>query len=629
MAATTARVTSVSSAMSQPLPLDSRSILVLHASVTGTAVDVAERIGRRARREGWAAQVKSVAQFNPVELLEHGLVVFVLPTTGNGQTPPQFVPLWTALLHPGLPPDFLEDLRYAVFALGDSSYGKYNWVGKKLSRRLDALGAHAVTERGEGDDQNEWGVESTFPGWLDELMSTIDPLYPRAPGFVPLAATARPPARVRLEKVASTSQQQQQQQQQQGANNGTDAAANAALLWTDDARWARLIKNERVTAPDWYQDVREIELEVEGVDPDERKRLYAAGDVLEIRPRNSDEDVNRFLQSAGWTEQADEVVAIYPTDSDQSLPPHLPSGYRTSLRHLLTYELDISSVPNYSFFEWLAHFCEGEMQERLREFASPAGYDELLDYARRPRRTINEVLYEFRSAQIPPEYIFDLLPLIRPRGFSISSSPSSHDGKVDLLVAIVTYKTILSVPRKGLTTSWLASLEPGARIPVRFDTSGLLKLPPTPAPLIMVGPGTGVAPFRALMEERVRAGADGTENLLFFGCRSVKADFYFRQFWQDLVDEGKLTLSIAPSRDQEDKVYVQHRIPEYASQIWDYITRGGYIYVCGSSTLMPKAVKKALLGVFRSQGALSDEATAEALWERLEKEGRIIEETWG
>jgi sulfite reductase alpha subunit-like flavoprotein len=124
---------STSTATSQPLPLDSRSLLVLHASVTGTAVDVAERIGRRARREGWAVQVKSVAQFNPVspfarepgrrsctdespqmELLEHGLVVFVLPTTGNGQTPPQFVPLWTALLHPGLPPDFLEDLRRVI-----------------------------------------------------------------------------------------------------------------------------------------------------------------------------------------------------------------------------------------------------------------------------------------------------------------------------------------------------------------------------------------------------------------------------------------------------------------------------------------------------------------------------------
>lgn len=104
-------------------------------------------------------------------------------------------------------------------------------------------------------------MESTFPGWLDELMSAIDPLFPPSADFVPLAATARPPARVRLEKVASTSQQRD------------SSDVNGGLLWTDDARWARLVKNVRVTAPEWYQDVREIELEIEGVDPDERNRL--------------------------------------------------------------------------------------------------------------------------------------------------------------------------------------------------------------------------------------------------------------------------------------------------------------------------------------------------------------------
>lgn len=114
-------------------------------------------------------------------------------------------------------------------------------------------------------------MESTFPGWLDELMSAIDPLFPPSADFVPLAATARPPARVRLEKVASTSQQRDCSSSVNGAS--APLPTNGALLWTDDARWARLVKNERVTAPEWYQDVREIELEIEGVDPDERNRL--------------------------------------------------------------------------------------------------------------------------------------------------------------------------------------------------------------------------------------------------------------------------------------------------------------------------------------------------------------------
>ncbi|GAA5923352.1 hypothetical protein JCM3775_007512 [Rhodotorula graminis] len=599
-----------------PLPLDSRAFLVLHASVTGTAIDTAERIGRRGRREGWNVTVKSVAQFNQAELLEHGLVVFVVPTTGNGAAPPQFLPLWTALLHPALPPDFLEDLRYAVFGLGDSSYGKYNWVGKKLSRRLDSLGAHAVVERGEGDDQNEWGVESTFPDWLDRFFTAIDPLFAPPPGFTKLPLTATPPPRARLDKVASPS-----------SSTATPPTADSApLLWTDDARWARLVRNDRVTREDWYQDVREVELEVEGVEPSERNRLYTAGDVLEIRPQNSPAEVERFLTSAGWTDLADDVVLVSPTDPAQPLPPHLPTPFRTSLRSLLTHELDISCVPHLSFFEWLAAFSEGDMEEKLRWFCEPAGQDDLIDYTLRPRRTINEVMYEFRAAKVPPEYVFDLLPPIRPRGFSISSSPASHDGKVDLLVAVVQYKTILSVPRQGLTTTYLSNLLVGSRLPIRFDPSGQLKLPAGTPPLIMVGPGTGVAPFRALMEERVRAGA--RENLLFFGCRSETADCYFRPYWDDLVERGWLTLSVAPSRDQDDKVYVQHKIPEHAARVWDYVQRGGHLYLCGSSTQMPKAVRKAVLTVFRDQGGLDDEG-AERAWDTMEREGRLVEETWG
>ncbi|GAA5889505.1 hypothetical protein JCM5296_005969 [Sporobolomyces johnsonii] len=593
-----------------PLPLDSRSLLVLHASVTGTAIDVAERIGRRGRREGWAVTVKGVAQFNQAELLETPLIVFVLPTTGNGHPPPSFVPLWTALLHPGLPPDLLEDLRYAVFGLGDSSYGKYNWVGKKMSRRLDALGAHAVIERGEGDDQNEWGVESTFPTWLDDLFTAIDPLFPPSPGFTKLPLSAVPPPRIRLEKAPSSS-----------------PVEMSPVPWAEDARWAKVVENRRATRDGWYQDVRNFEVELEGVEPDERTRLYTAGDVLEIRPQNSKEDVDRFLSSAGWTLLADTPFLVTPSNADQPLPPHLPVPFRTTLRYLLTYELDIASVPRLSFFEWLSYFSEGDMQEKLRWFAEPAGQDDLTDYTLRPRRTINEVMYEFRSASVPPEYVFDLLPPIRARGFSISSSPASHNGKVDLLVAIVQYQTILSTPRKGLTTSYISSLSPGARLPVRFDTSGILKLPPGTAPLIMVGPGTGVAPFRALMEERVRVGAH--ENLLFFGCRSAEKDFYFRDEWERFVERGELELSVAASRDQEDKIYVQHRIPEYADKIWDWLsTKGGYLYVCGSSTNMPKAVKKAILVVFQQQGSM-DESEAEAYWDGLERRGRVVEETWG
>lgn len=132
--------------------------MILHASITGTAVDLAARLALQAHRLGFAAQVHPINLFPPESLLAtDDPVVFLLPTTGNGTAPPSFLPLWNALLHPDLPRDFLEDLDYAVFGLGDSSYPKYNWVAKKFSRRMETLGAREIIQRGEGDDQNEFG----------------------------------------------------------------------------------------------------------------------------------------------------------------------------------------------------------------------------------------------------------------------------------------------------------------------------------------------------------------------------------------------------------------------------------------------------------------------------------------
>ncbi|KDE06917.1 hypothetical protein MVLG_02805 [Microbotryum lychnidis-dioicae p1A1 Lamole] len=615
-----------------PLPLESRSLWVVHATVTGTASDVAERIARRGVRAGWHTSVKHVSQFEKTELLELGLIVFVVPTTGNGATPPCFLPLWTSLLHPELPRDFLQDLRYAVFALGDSSYAKYNWAGKKLSRRLDNLGATAVVERGEADDQNLWGVESTFPSWLERFYQAIDPLFAPAPHFKPLSIDDVPPPRIRLTKVNP---------------NHEHAVSKEALSWANDARWAKVVEIKRTTPEDWFQDVRKFEVEFvkdELSKWDDEAIRYSAGDVLEIRPQNSPEDVDRFLSSAGWTELAHQPFRLEAYNENRPLPSHFPQPFITTLHYLLTYELDISGVPRLSFFEWLAHFSEGDMKEKLQFFCTGEGQDDLNDYTLRPRRTINEVMYEFRSAKVPIEYILDLLPPLRPRAFSIASTPEAHQGHVELLIAIVKYKTNMSTPRKGVCTSWLAGREVGEKMWVRFDRSGLLRSPVKRGrPLIMVGPGTGVAPFRALMEERIREGAK--DNMLFFGCRSLANDFHFQAEFSQMRDQGFLKLITAASRDQEDKIYVQHLIPSQSALIWDWIHQHrGSIYICGSSTNMPKSVKKAFLQVFiqnqsEGEGEGSDKENeeekrrvdqkAEAWWETLEKEGRIVEETWG
>ncbi|GAA5943020.1 NAPDH-dependent diflavin reductase [Sporobolomyces koalae] len=614
-----------------------RRLVILHASITGTALDLAHRISLQAHRLGFNPSVSSIARFPPAALITNDdPIVFILPTTGNGTAPPSFVPLWTALLHPDLPPDFLEHVQYATFGLGDSSYPKYNWVAKKFANRVSALGAHEILPLAYGDDQNEFGVESTFPQWSDELFAQLERLYPCPQGFVPLSAQALPPPTIATSPPIA------------GLDVASSDLSEQSLGWTDDCVWATLTKNDRVTRSDWWQDVRELELQVQ-----EPSFSYSAGDVLELRPHNDPVQVQKFIEALGWESEADVVRVWTGRDAAHPLPPHLPSRYSTTLRHILTTELDISSVPKVGVFEWLSCFAaaaqaridpntlaqddneigERDMADKLKEFASPRGQDDLMDYAIRPRRTLTEILHEFKKVvhgKIPFEYCFDWIPSMRPRGFSISSSPAAHDGnKVQLLVAIVKYKTNLQIQRRGVATSWIENLAPGARLPIRLDRTGQLRIPREPdAPLVMVGPGTGVAPFRALIEERTRRGIK--DNLLFFGCRSLEADAHYHSYFSKLEREGMLQYSIAASRDQEDKVYVQHKILEHQETVSEWLSdqRGGYLYICGSSTAMPRAVKKSILAIFRTQGQLTEEA-AEQRWDVLERQGRIREEVWG
>ncbi|NXS54910.1 NDOR1 oxidoreductase, partial [Brachypteracias leptosomus] len=319
-----------------------------------------------------------------------------------------------------------------------------------------------------------------------------------------------------------------------------------------------------------------------------------------------------------------------PCLPDTPLPALLPQP--CTIQHLVTHYLDISCVPRRSFFQLLSYFSTNELErEKLQEFSSAQGQEELYSYCHRPRRTTLEALWDFphTTCAIPPDYLLDLIPRIRPRAFSIASSMLAHPDRLQVLVAVVRYKTRLSKPRRGLCSTWLASLNPeqgDVRVPLWVKKGGL-KFPADPdTPVIMIGPGTGVAPFRAAIQERVAQGWRG--NCLFFGCRQKSKDFYCQAEWEELVAKGFLTLFTAFSRDQEEKVYVQHRIRENRRLVWELLSRGGaHIYLAGNAKQMPEAVAEALQGVLQLEGGLSPSEAEEHLT-ALERSQRFQSETW-
>ncbi|CAE6433466.1 unnamed protein product [Rhizoctonia solani] len=587
--------------------MDDRSILILYGTETGNAKDAAEKIGRVARRYHFLARVVAMDAFSVPTLIDESLVIFVCSTTGNGIEPANMATLWNALLRVELPPDLFEDMDFAVLGLGDSSYQRFNWAAKRLQRRLLGLGGYELCERGEADDQHPRGSDGVIDPWIATLFDRIDERYPLPPGLdvLPDAGLYAPTIKITpwtKEAFPPASRSE---------------SAPSQLLHT-----MTLSKNARITEPNWYQDVRHLVLKT---NEDIR---YEPGDVAVLQPENSPEDVESLLKRLGWEDEADLPIRVTVSSSDRSLPLGYPGlNTPTTLRSLITKHADINSVPRKSFIELLAHFTKDQMEsDKLHEFCTTEGLDELFDYTTRVRRTILEVLLEFRSAVIPKEYIADLFPELRPRQFSIASSLNAHPFEIHLCVAIVNYRTKLRIPRKGVCTSWLARLVPGTVLKVGLKR-GTMHLPgDQKKPIILVGPGTGVAPMRAMVEERVAQGA--TDNMLYFGCRSASSDYHFRTEWEAYQEQGALIHRVAASRDQDKKIYVQDLMALDSKEIKQRIVdHKGILYISGSSNQMPAGVRKTVIGCLRDECGWSDDESTDYV-NRMEAEGRWCEECW-
>ncbi|KAM4720085.1 NADPH-dependent diflavin oxidoreductase 1 isoform 2-T2 [Anableps anableps] len=589
------------------------ALLVLYGSQTGTAQDTAFRIGRQAQRRHLKVRVLPLDGYNVAELISESLVVFVCATTGQGDPPDNMKNFWRFLFRKSLPVGSLSCLDCAVLGLGDSSYPKFNFVAKKLQKRLLQLGAGLLLPAALADDQHDLGPDAVIDPWLRSFWEKVLVLHPSLSGVEPLREDEPLPPSYTFHFLDGETDGDEDR-------IGTDP--EQAVPSESRPFPARMLSNRRVTEPTHFQDVRLLEFELGGSNIE-----FAAGDVVMIRPQNSAEDVQLFCQLLRL--DPDSRFTLRAT-GDAPVPARLPQP--CSVRRLVERFLDIAAVPRRSFFELLSTLATNELErDKLLEFSSAAGQVELHGYCNRPRRTALEVLSDFphTTAEIEPDHLLDLFPEIQPRSFSIASSLKAHPNRLQVLVAVVRYKTKLYRPRRGLCSSWLASLDPeqgDVRVPL-WVKKGSLRFPKEQGtPVILVGPGTGVAPFRSALQERVSEGK--TANVLFFGCRSESKDFYFRSEWEAMVEAGNLQLFTAFSRDQEEKVYVQHRVKENAALLWDLITnKNGCFYIAGNAKQMPAAVCDALKEAFQQEGGASAEE-AEQMLAAMEKSGRLQSETW-
>lgn len=547
-----------------------RRIAILYASQSGTAEGLARKLAKELKAQGHIPAVSTLVGYTPAALATETCALVIASTYGDGDAPDGVQPFYEQLCLEHFPR--MEKLAYAVFALGDTHYEQFCKFGKDLDGKLAALGGNRLLHRVDCDvDVNE-----PFTQWKSALADRL----------------RESPAEHRPQLAKATVEEKALP----AISENTIGAAVSASFTRDNPLLASLVDKRNLTHAQSTKSTLHLAFSIEGTG-----LSYEAGDACGVIPRN---DANLVA----------EILQRMQCNGNEQVPGAKTGA--TTFHDALMHQLQITRLT----------------RKTVQGYATRGNCTKLLDLLQPERkahldqyvydRGLIDLLAEYPGVIDDPAELVVLLPKLTPRLYSISSSPVAHAGQIHATVAVVRF-TAHNRDRGGVCSTLFADrTKVSDRLPIYIQPNKKFKLPSNPdTPMIMIGPGTGIAPFRGFLHERRVLGQKG-QNWLFFGERSAATDYLYRDELESMNADGHLMrLDTAFSRDSGDKVYVQDRMLEQAPLFWQWLQNGASVYVCGDASRMAKDVHGALCRIVEEQGAMSQEA-AETYVDALKEQHR-------